>query len=109
MTTKANLMGQWNPLLAQLEGATEAGSSVSPLVLQSMVAQSAKVISRMADEIDRLQSELATTVGTLTKFEAATDRLEAELAEARIKIAGHEAFERSICESLNSGDGSYRP
>ena len=39
------------------------------------------------------------------------ERLEAaaEIRRLRVQIAGHEAFERSVVEALNSGDGSYRP
>lgn len=33
----------------------------------------------------------------------------AELERLRQKLRGADAFERSVSEALNSGDGSYRP
>lgn len=37
------------------------------------------------------------------------DRLVAELAKANERLRGYEAWERSVNEALNSGDGAYRP
>ena len=35
--------------------------------------------------------------------------LEAEIVRLRKVIAGYEAYERSVNDALNAGDGSYRP
>jgi hypothetical protein len=53
---KTTLIGRWNPLLVQLEIAAASGASISHLVLQSLVAQSAKVIAEMQAEIERLRT-----------------------------------------------------
>lgn len=47
---------QWNPLLAQLEGAAAMGDSCSRLVLQSLVAQSANVLKKLMAENKRLEA-----------------------------------------------------
>lgn len=48
----------YNPLLAQLEGATAMGAASSHLVLQSLVAQSANVLKGLMAENKRLKREL---------------------------------------------------
>jgi hypothetical protein len=88
-TSKTKLMGQWNPLLAQLEGAAEAGASVSSLVLQSLVAQSARVVAEMQAEIERLEREVIDS------------RHEASLLHTR--LADETSPRRSVAELIHDG------
>lgn len=55
---RKSISGQWNPLVAQLEGAAAMGAACSHLVLQSLVAQSAKVIEKLAFDNEQLTIQL---------------------------------------------------
>lgn len=45
----------------------------------------------------------------LTALRQTVAEKEKENATLRAEVAGHEAFQRSVNDALNSGDGSYRP
>jgi hypothetical protein len=82
------LMGQYNPLLAQLEGAAAMGSACSHLVLQSLVAQSAKVI----EKIDTANASLR----------AALQKRDQEVAELRNDLTAARLERNALKNNLDS-------
>lgn len=66
------IMDQWNPLLIQLETAAEHPNECSSLVLQSLVAQSAKVLSKLKAENDALR-EANLNLSNLARVRLSTD------------------------------------
>lgn len=66
-------------------------------------------VSMKNEDIAALRAELASCKADRERLEAERDQWIQKAAEYKRALDGAQAFERSVNEALNSGDGVYRP
>jgi hypothetical protein len=104
--TERTLSEQWNPLLAQLEGAAAMGDACSKLVLQSLVAQAANVLRKLMAENRQLREDAADEPAISDLCEDCNERpitgLDARCDTCR-ENANERAYDRSMEEPTYRG------
>jgi hypothetical protein len=83
MSDTKELFGQWNPLIAQLEGAGSMGSALSHLVAQSLLLQAANVLTKGQEKFADLQTALNLTESLYASSNKTVGELGLELGELR--------------------------
>jgi hypothetical protein len=105
---RVGLKGKYKAVMAPCVASDGHPDIIGDNVLRALVAAyNAMPVALQA--IERLEREKAEWARIAAQRNVSIALIAQERDRLRAEVAGYQAWERSVNEALNSGDGSYRP